>query len=341
MSTPPPSASCGAHATSSWAASRSTIGWRARGRHALPPERVGLEHRARDRPRRGRGARRPASGRRRAALVLGKRPGAARRRRRHRRALDVRRRHRAPHDGRRAGRQRERGRGGPRRAAHRARRDDAVRDHRHRRRRPDHRLQRRRRAHARLPRRRPRRRSIAPTCFTIARSSSASRSSSACRSSACSGTARARRTRTRETGRSSAATARRLPVSLTITAIRAADGTLTGLPRHRARHHGRAPGGARAARRRGALPQRLRQGADRQGAGLARRPLHARQRRALPHPGLHRARPARDDVPVADAPRRPRAPTSSTCGACSRARASRTRWRSATGTRTGTTSGRS
>ena len=38
-----------------------------------------------------------------------------------------------------------------------ARRDDAVRDHRHRRRRPDHGLQRRRRAHARLPRRRRRR----------------------------------------------------------------------------------------------------------------------------------------------------------------------------------------
>ena len=63
------------------------------------------------------------------------------------------------------------------------------------------------------------------------------------------------------------------------------------LPRHRTRHHGRAPGRARAARRRGALPQCLRPGADRQGAGLARGRVHPRQRRALPH---HRATRERD-----------------------------------------------
>ena len=79
-----------------------------------------------------------------------------------------------------------------------------------------------------------------------------------------------------------------------------------GLPRHRTRHHGRAPGRARAARRRGALPQRLRPGAHRQGAGLARRSLHARQQRALRHSRVPRAGAARHDVPGADASRRPR-----------------------------------
>ena len=132
----------------------------------------------------------------------------------------------------------------------------------------------------------------------------------------------------------------KLPVSLTITAIRDRRRHAHRLPRHRARHHGRAPGRARAARRRGALPQRLRPGPDRQGAGLARRSLHAGQQRALRHSRLHRGRAARHDVPGADASRRPRRPTSSTCSACSRARASRTRWRSATSTPTATTSGR-
>ena len=71
----------------------------------------------------------------------------------------------------------------------------------------------------------------------------------------------------------------KLPVSLAITAIRDVGRRAHRLPRHRARHHGRAPGGARAARRRGALPQGLRPGADRQGARLARGALHPRQRR--------------------------------------------------------------
>ena len=91
------------------------------------------------------------------------------------------------------------------------------------------------------------------------------------------------------------------------------------LPRHRARHHGRAPGGARAARRRGALPQRLRPGADRQGAGLARRPLHARQQRALRASlGYAESDLLGDDVPDADAPRRPRRRPRAHAARCSR-----------------------
>ena len=77
------------------------------------------------------------------------------------------------------------------------------------------------------------------------------------------------------------------------------------VPGHRPGHHGRAPGRARAARRRGALPQRLRPGADRQGAGLDRRSLHARQQRPLRHPRLQRAGAAGYLVPDADASRGP------------------------------------
>ena len=79
---------------------------------------------------------------------------------------------------------------------------------------------------------------------------------------------------------------------------RAADG--------RARHHGRAPRRGRAARGRGALPQRLRPGSDRQGARLDRWALHARQRGALPYHRVLGRGPARHDLPVAHASGRPR-----------------------------------
>ena len=89
----------------------------------------------------------------------------------------------------------------------RAGRDDAVRDHRHRRRRADHRLQRRRRAHARLRRRRRRR---PPPSRALPRPGAARGARRRVEHPGrvrCSGTGRARVTPTRATGHSCAATA--------------------------------------------------------------------------------------------------------------------------------------
>ncbi len=212
-----------------------------------------------------------------------------------------------------AARERERGRRRARRAPHRARRDDAVRDHRHRRRRPDHRLQRRRRAHARLPRRGRSSGATAPICSTIARSSSASRSSSACRSSACSGTARATRTRTRATGRSSAATAR----SCRCRSRSRRSATPTARSPATSASGATSPAERQAARELRDAEERFRNAFDQAPIGKAlvsTEGVFIRVNDALCRiTGYAEAELLGDDVPGADAPRRPRRRPRRTC----------------------------
>ena len=294
------------------------------------------------RARRGAGEQRgalPAQGRS-LGLDGDARPRRARRAGRSRRAADRRpRRHRAPRGGRDAARQRGRCRRRARRAHGRAGRDHAVRDHRHRRRRPDHRLQRRRRAHARLRRRRRRRPPPSRALPRPGAARGARRRVGHRRSSPCSGTGRARATPTRATGRSCAATASSCPVSLAITAIRAADGTLTGYL-----GIGRDITAERqAARELRDAEERFRNAFDQAPIGKALVSPDGRFTRVnsalCSILGYGEAELLGDDVPDAHAPRRPRCRPRATCAACWRARASRTRWRSATSTPTATTSG--
>ena len=145
-----------------------------------------------------------------------------------RRGVDVRRRDRAAHVAADAARERGGRGGGARRARDGARRNHAVRDHRHRRRRADHRLQRRRRAHARLPRRGSSSAATTRSSSTTGRSSSVCSASSASRSDPCSDTVRATTTPTRATGRSCAPTASSCPCRSPSRRSARRDGALTG-----------------------------------------------------------------------------------------------------------------